>query len=45
MRLTVTRSFKTFLVLLWLVLCIAVSDIGLGILFKKQLLLQKTNET
>jgi hypothetical protein len=40
MRFAVTRSFKAYLVLLWLVLCIAVSDIGLGILFRKQLLLQ-----
>jgi hypothetical protein len=40
MRLTVTRSFKAYLVLLWLVLCIAVSDIGLGILLKKQLLVE-----
>lgn len=40
MRLTVTRSFKAYLVLLWLVLCIAGSDIGLGILLRKRLLIE-----
>jgi hypothetical protein len=40
MSATVPRSFKAYLVVLWLVLCIAVSDIGLGIMFKKRLLLE-----
>jgi hypothetical protein len=40
MRLTVTRSFKVFLVVLWVLLCIAVSDIALGVVFKKKLLLE-----
>ena len=40
MKLTATRAFKAYLVLLWVVLCIAGSDIGLGILFKKRLLVE-----
>jgi hypothetical protein len=40
MRLAATRSFKVFLVVLWVVLCIAVSDIALGVVFKKKLLLE-----
>ena len=40
MRLTATRSFKAYLVFLWVVLCIAGSDIGLGVLFRKRLLLE-----
>ena len=40
MKLTATRAFKVYLVLLWVVLCIAGSDIGIGILFRKRLLVE-----
>ena len=40
MRFTITRSFKAYLVVLWLALCVAGSDIGLGVVLKKRLLLE-----